>query len=145
MKTRTGIKACQAARFSAYAILAILTLFFSMATEASAHARLKRASPPVGGAVSVDKAPSELRIWFSERVEPSLSEIQVVNAAGARFDNGGLRLDDTDPTELHLALQPLLPGRYRVIWRAVSVDTHKTNGTFPFRVRPKGRPGLTYH
>lgn len=139
------MKAHQVASWLSYAILAILTLLFSMANEASAHARLKRANPPVGGAVSVEKAPSELRIWFSERVEPSLSEIQVLNAAGARVDNGGLRLDESDPTELHLALQPLHPGRYRVIWRVVSVDTHKTNGAFPFRVRPKGRPGLTYH
>jgi len=125
------------------AVLTFAALFCSIATEASAHARLKRASPPVGGIVSVETVPSELQIWFSERVEPSLSDIQVVNAAGARVDNGGLRLDETDPTELHLALQPLRPGRYRVVWRVVSVDTHKTNGTFPFRVRPKGRAGLT--
>ncbi len=37
--------------------------------------------PPVGGILSVEAVPSELRIWFSERVEPFLSEIQVVNAA----------------------------------------------------------------
>jgi methionine-rich copper-binding protein CopC len=112
------------------------------ASDASAHARLKRAVPAVGGVVSANAVPAEMQIWFSERVEASLSEIQVVNAAGVRVDNGGLRLDETDPTELHLTLKPLPPGRYRVVWRIVSMDTHKTNGTFPFRVRFKGRPGL---
>ena len=124
----------------ALGLSAILVATF--ASDASAHARLKRAIPAVGGVVSANSVPSEIRIWFSERVEVSLSEIQVVNAAGLRFDNGELRLDETDPTEIHLPLKPLLPGRYRVVWRVVSMDTHKTNGTFPFRVRSKGRPGL---
>ena len=115
------------------------------ASNASAHARLKRAVPAVGGVVSASAVPPELQIWFSERVEVSLCEIQVVNAAGVRVDDGGLRLDEADPTELHLALKPLPPGRYRVVWRVVSMDTHKTNGTFPFRVRSKGRPGLSQH
>ena len=122
---------------------AILVAIF--ATNASAHARLKRAVPAVGGVVSTNAVPSELQIWFSERVEVSLCEIQVVNAAGVRVDNGGLRLDEVDPTELRLALKALPPGRYRVVWRVVSMDTHKTNGTFPFRVRSKGRPGLSQH
>jgi methionine-rich copper-binding protein CopC len=95
--------------------------------------------------VPAKAVPSELQIWFSERVEVSLCEIRVVNAAGVRVDNGGLRLDEADPTELRLALMPLPPGRYRVVWRVVSMDTHKTNGTFPFRVRSKGRPGLSQH
>jgi methionine-rich copper-binding protein CopC len=124
----------------ALGLSAILVATF--ASDASAHARLKRAIPAIGGVVSANSVPSEIRIWFSERVEVSLSEIQVVNAAGQRVDNGELRLDETDPTGLHLALKPLLPGRYRVVWRVVSMDTHKTNGTFPFRVRSKGRPGL---
>ena len=127
----------------ALALSAILVAVF--ATNASAHARLKRAVPAVGGVVSANAVPSELQIWFSERVEVSLSEIQVVNAAGVRVDNGGLRLDEADPTELRLALKPLPPGRYRVVWRVVSMDTHKTNGTFPFRIRSKGRPGLSQH
>lgn len=125
-------------------VLGFSTIFAAIFVgDVSAHARLRRASPPVGGVVSAGAVPSELSIWFSERIEVSLSEIQVINAAGMRVDNGKLRLDEIDPTELHLALKPLLPGRYRVVWRVISMDTHKTNGTFPFRVRSKGRAGLT--
>jgi len=28
----------------------------------------------------------------------------------------------------------LKPGKYKVVWRAVSVDTHATNGDFKFEV-----------
>jgi len=39
-------------------------------------------------------------------------------------------------TELRVALKPLPPGTYKVIWRVLSVDTHRTNGSFIFRVGP---------
>ena len=31
---------------------------------------------------------------------------------------------------------PLAPGAYTVSWKAVSVDTHHTQGTFQFTVKP---------
>jgi methionine-rich copper-binding protein CopC len=33
-------------------------------------------------------------------------------------------------------LRPLAPGQYNVRWRVLSVDTHKTEGSFGFEVRP---------
>jgi hypothetical protein len=30
---------------------------------------------------------------------------------------------------------PLAPGVYRVNWRAVSIDTHRLDGSYAFRVR----------
>jgi hypothetical protein len=38
------------------------------------------------------------------------------------------------PTELRVALKPLPPGTYKVIWRVLSVDTHRTQGEFTFSV-----------
>jgi methionine-rich copper-binding protein CopC len=35
-----------------------------------------------------------------------------------------------------LALPPLAPGRYRVRWHVVSVDTHRTEGEYSFSVEP---------
>ena len=32
--------------------------------------------------------------------------------------------------------KPLSPGTYKVIWRVLSVDTHRTQGNFSFRVGP---------
>jgi len=37
---------------------------------------------------------------------------------------------------LRVALKPLPAGTYKVIWRVLSVDTHRTNGSFTFRVGP---------
>jgi methionine-rich copper-binding protein CopC len=35
---------------------------------------------------------------------------------------------------LRVSLPPLEPGRYRVTWRVLSVDTHVTEGDFTFEV-----------
>lgn len=37
---------------------------------------------------------------------------------------------------LVLAVARLGPGRYRVTWHVVSVDTHPTEGVFDFEVKP---------
>ena len=96
----------------------------------------QRADPPVGGVVSATAVPGELDVWFSEPVEPALSSVEVRAGDGARMDRGDLRGDAADRTRLRISLSPLAPGIYRVVWRVVSRDTHRTNGTFPFRVEP---------
>jgi copper resistance protein C len=35
---------------------------------------------------------------------------------------------------MHVGLKPLPPGTYKVLWHALSVDTHTTEGSFSFRV-----------
>lgn len=104
--------------------------------QLSAHARLKRATPPVGGTVAVADLPAELRIWFSEGIEPSFIECRVMDAEGNQVDLRDPRVDPEDHTEIRVSLPRLAPGLYRVSWRVVSVDTHRTNGTFPFHVEP---------
>jgi copper resistance protein C len=107
-----------------------------LSSDVSAHARLKRANPPVGAAISAAAVPAELEVWFSEPVEPALSSMEVRASDGVRMDRGDLRGDAADRTQLRLTLLPLSPGSYRVVWRVVSRDTHRTNGSFPFRVEP---------
>ena len=38
--------------------------------------------------------------------------------------------------ELRVPLKALPAGTYQVIWRVLSVDTHRTQGSFTFRVGP---------
>ena len=38
--------------------------------------------------------------------------------------------------ELRVALKTLGPGTYKVSWRVLSVDTHRTQGDFSFHVGP---------
>ena len=97
-----------------------------------AHAFLERADPAVGSSVQV--SPGEVRIRFTENVEPAVSSIQVFDASGKEVDKRDLHLDRSDHALLHVSLPQLGAGTYRVAWRVVSVDTHVTNGDFTFRV-----------
>lgn len=110
--------------------LRIAVLMVIAAGPAGAHAILERASPPVGGVVS--RAPAEIRLWFSERIEPRFSRARLATSAGATIAAGSA----VSGNRLVLRVPPLSPGSYRVTWSVVSVDTHKTEGSFSFEVRP---------
>ncbi len=45
-------------------------------------------------------------------------------------------VDGSDGTELRVPLKTLPPGTYLVSWRVLSVDTHRTQGSFTFKVGP---------
>ncbi len=100
------------------------------APAAFAHAFLERASPAVGSTV---KAPAELRLTFTEQVEPLFSHVAVQTAAGAKVTTGGLETAQNGE-QLVLKLPNLSPGTYTVTWHVTSVDTHKTEGNFHFTV-----------
>ena len=109
-----------------------LTALLLGAGGAWGHAFLERAQPRVGSTVKA--APSQVRVWFSEALEPAFSTLEVVNERGERVDRGPAQVDTTSRALLHVPLKPLGPGTYRVKWRVLSVDTHVTEGDFTFRV-----------
>lgn len=111
----------------------MLLLLCGASTAAWAHAFLDHASPAVGATVA---APRQVSIWFTEQVEPAFSTIAVTNAAGERVDNSDTHLDQADAKLLRVSLKPLAVGTYKVSWRVVSVDTHRTHGDFSFTVTP---------
>ena len=100
---------------------------------AAAHAFLDRASPAVGS--TVHTPPSEMRIQYTEELEPAYSTAQVQDASGATV-SAAAHVDANEKSVLVVPLGPLKPGRYKVIWKVLSVDTHVTNGTFTFTVAP---------
>jgi methionine-rich copper-binding protein CopC len=51
-------------------------------------------------------------------------------------DKADAQVDPTHRVVIRVSLQPLAPGDYKVVWRAVSIDTHVTEGDFAFHVRP---------
>ena len=101
---------------------------------ARAHAFLDRAEPRVGSTVRA--APTQVRLWFTERLEPAFSRVQVVSERGERVDRADAGVDPDNGALLRVSLAPIPPGRYKVIWRVVSMDTHVTEGTFTFKVAP---------
>lgn len=109
----------------------LLTVFFVVgaAGGAWAHAFLDHAAPPGGSTLGV--APTTVRMWFTEAIEPAFSGVEITDATGARVDDGNPRIDRT---LMQVGLKKLPPGEYRVHWHVFSVDTHATEGNFSFKV-----------
>ncbi len=103
------------------------------APPALAHAFLAQASPSAGAELLVP--PRAIRITFTEAVEPHFSSIEVRDAADKRVDTTNPHAGDA-PKTLVVDLPKLPPGTYTVIWHAISVDMHKTEGKFTYSVLP---------
>ena len=101
------------------------------ANVAFAHAHLKSETPAQDSTVS---APAELRLVFSEGVEAALTKVEV----SSNDKKVTLKSTATDPSDKKTLIvtpaAPLPPGQYKVVWHAVSVDTHKSEGNYSFTV-----------
>jgi copper resistance protein C len=107
--------------------------FICTATTAFAHAQLEKATPAVGGTVA---SASEIRLEFSEGVEPKFSKVSVTGPGGA-VPLGAAKTEPSNAAVLIVPIsKPLPAGTYKVHWQAVSVDTHHTQGIFEFSVKP---------
>jgi copper resistance protein C len=113
-------------------VVILFLILLAASTRLKAHAFLKDADPRVGS--TIQRSSSEVRIRFTENIEPAVSSIQVFDASGKEVDKRDLHLDRSDHALLHVSLPLLGAGIYKVVWRVVSVDTHVTNGNFTFRV-----------
>ena len=114
-----------------------LAAFVSLAiiNQVQAHAFIDHTDPLVGS--SIKQSPSQVRLWYTQGLEPAFSRVQVFDAAGKEIDKKDMHLD---PKNDHLLLVSLPAGlgagTYKVVWRVVSVDTHVTEGAFKFQVQP---------
>jgi copper resistance protein C len=99
---------------------------------APAHSALQRAEPPVES--KLKWPPSEVKLYFTGRLEPAYSTVRVRDDKGAEVDQQDTRVDPSNPLLLRAALQPLERGAYTVIWRVLSVDGNVTQGRYTFRV-----------
>jgi hypothetical protein len=102
---------------------------FALSANARAHAFLDHADPRVGSTVA--SAPRAISLSFTQNLEPAFSSVEVSNASGARVDQGKAQVSGST---MHVGLKALPPGAYRVRWHVLSVDTHKTEGSFTFHV-----------
>ena len=114
------------------ALLLALTLCLLLPQTSKAYAVLLRSDPPANAILKAE--PVQVRLWFSEDLNPDSSTASVVNAANQRVDVNGALVMPTNAREMDIALRPdLLPGVYVVIWHTQSVnDWQVFSGTFPF-------------
>ena len=111
-------------------ILAATTLLAVVAnTAAEAHAFLDHAEPRVGS--TVPTAPREVVLYYTQNLEPAFSSVEVSDASGARVDLGKPKIS---ASTMRVGLKQLPPGTYRIRWQVLSVDTHRTEGSFTFHV-----------
>ena len=109
--------------------LTIIALLFT-AASARAHAFLDHADPKVGS--TVHESPSQVTVWMTENLEPAFSKLQVFNANGTEVDRKDTKVNGNVMT---VSLPKLIAGKYRVSWQVVSVDTHRTSGSFDFSLQ----------
>ena len=110
---------------------AIRMLFMAvvgLSTAAEAHAMLDHASPAVGSTVAA--SPGQVTLYFTEQLEPKFSGAEVHSAGGGRVDHG----TSVSGNVMRVNVGSLASGSYSVTWHALSVDTHKTQGSFSFHV-----------
>ena len=112
----------------AFIIVSLLTYALLGASIAEAHAQLDHAVPAVGSTVA--SSPGQVTLYFTESLEPKFSGGEVSNSSGARVDRGA----SVSGKIMRLSVGTLPAGNYSVKWHALSVDTHKTQGSFGFQV-----------
>ncbi len=98
-----------------------------------AHASLSR-SEPASNAV-LEESPSEIRLWFTEPLEPSFSRIRLRDTSGSVIETEASQIDNNDPMQMFVPVSNLPDGVYTVVWQVVSTaDGHLTSGNFAFTV-----------
>ena len=102
------------------------------AALAEAHAKLARSEP--AAASTLRAAPPEVRIWFTENLEPAFSGAHLLDGGRRRVDGIEGRVDSANAALLRMTLPALPAGRYTVVYRVVSIDSHVTAGELTFSV-----------
>ena len=114
-------------------------VFLVLPAWASAHAALLRTTP--SASVTLNGAPAQVGLTFSEAVEPKFAIVSVTDAGGNQQTASSARRSPSNPDQLLVNLRPgLAKGWYLVFWRAISVDGHPVRGAFTFAVGPNPGP-----
>jgi len=118
----------------AIAAVVLLVVAAAVATPAGAgnlHLRLTKSAPAADAELS--GSPAEIRLWFSQETELSISRIKVTAADGTELELGKVEAA-ADNALVATVVNELGPGTYEVAWRTSSGDGHPINGTFSFAV-----------
>ena len=113
-------------------VLVLLGIALVSAALAEAHARLARSEP--AAASTLRSAPGAVRLWFTESLEATFSAAHLLDSERRRVDGADGKVDGTNPALLRMTLPPLGTGRYTVVYRVVSIDSHVTAGELTFSI-----------
>ncbi len=129
------------------ALLVVIALLLGVRTlPATAHAAFSAADPQPGSALT--SFPDDLRLTFTETVDPDLSSVMLLSEDGTPVPLGELAAGPDDPHVLSVGISsPTAPGSgvYTVIWGAVSAeDDHTSSGSYTFSVGTGASPAQNH-
>ncbi|MEX2246449.1 MAG: CopD family protein [Dehalococcoidia bacterium] len=130
-------------------LVAVLSTLLAPLTSrpAEAHATLIRSSPENGS--QQVRAPLRVILYYSEPVEPRLTDVRVFDTNRNRVDEDDVEVDPNDRTAASVGVQDLPPGLYLVEFSNVSsVDGHPWTGVYQFIIlNPDGTvpPGAEFN
>jgi len=113
-------------------VLLLLGVALVGAALAEAHARLARSEPAASS--TLRNAPTEVRLWFTENLEATFSSAHLLDGERRRVDGAEGRVDETNAALLRMTLPALGTGRYTIVYRVVSIDSHVTAGELTFSI-----------
>lgn len=113
--------------------LALLFFILGIVRPVQAHANLYRSNPAANTVLTT--SPAEIRLWFTEPVEPDFSRFTLRDSSGAELESLSSQIDANDSRQMYMEAGELSEGLYTVVWRVVSVvDGHQTQGSFAFSI-----------
>jgi copper transport protein len=116
----------------------VLAAALALPASAWAHAALLQTFPQASRTTNV--APAEVRLRYSEPVEPRFAIVSVTDAAGQQVTGGDPVAAPGSPQTLVTPLKRVSEGWYLVFWRVISADGHPVRGAFTFAVGPNPGP-----
>jgi methionine-rich copper-binding protein CopC len=103
---------------------------------AARHLKLIRSEPMANAHVA--SSPSEVKLWFSQRPELTVTSIKLKSGTGASAVERALaplsRATAANSPIVAPVGAALGPGHYEVVWRTMARDSHVLNGVLPFDV-----------
>jgi copper resistance protein C len=118
--------------------LAVAALVFTpvVASAAILHLRLLRSAPGVNQKLAA--SPTQVRLWFSQRPELTVTSIKIRTGTGAAAVERALApLSQSAAANAPITASVgavLTDGHYEVVWRTMARDGHVLNGVVPFDV-----------
>jgi copper transport protein len=119
-------------------LMAAATAALALPAAAWAHAALLRTVPDASA--TVNRAPAQVLLTYSEAVEPRFAIVSVTDASGSQQTSAPPHRSPSDPDTLVVPLKHVPEGWYLVYWRVISVDGHPVRGAFTYAVGPNPGP-----
>lgn len=119
-------------------IVVLMVIILAGYSLVSAHANLVRSEPAANTILA--EPPLEIRLWFTEPLEPQFSKITLRDQSGNIINAPPSTVDPTDAFQMALAVPGNLPdGIYTVVWRTLSAaDGHPSLGSFAIGIGAVG-------